>query len=165
MDGTKRFNVIEWRSFSRSGSSRGDLRAAPGKIVCAKRRIRLNTAYRNGEHWPLAQSLLVALDLAHRSGRGGEVLNAWTGPSGQAVRAMCASLLSWGMFTSMCGVRHRLRGAARPHRTPVCACYAWAADARDTGCRRSSTNITIGSQSHRLPICSPHVPNTVAPAI
>jgi hypothetical protein len=79
MDGTKRFNVIEWRSFSRSGSSRGDLRAAPGKIVCAKRRIRLNTAHREREHWPLAQPLLVALDLAHRSGRGVEVLNAWTG--------------------------------------------------------------------------------------
>lgn len=57
------------------------LRVAPTPVICANREDPAKyESNRNSEHWPLAQPLFVALDLAQDPGRGREVLNDWTPP-------------------------------------------------------------------------------------
>jgi DNA-binding transcriptional ArsR family regulator len=57
------------------------LRVAPTHIVCVQREDPTKHEWnRTHEHWPLAQPLFVALDLAQDPGRGRDVLNDWTPP-------------------------------------------------------------------------------------
>lgn len=56
------------------------LLVAPTPDICAHRKNPDGYANTNSEHWPLAQPLFVALDLARDPGRGREILNDWTPP-------------------------------------------------------------------------------------
>lgn len=64
------------------GADRGvTLRVAPTDLVCIRRVDPTNHDWnRTHEHWPLAQPLFVALDLAQDPGRGRDVLNDWNPP-------------------------------------------------------------------------------------
>ncbi len=53
------------------------VRVAPVPMVCARR---VDATSWTNEHWPLAQPLFVALDLAQDPGRGREILDNWTPP-------------------------------------------------------------------------------------
>jgi hypothetical protein len=54
----------------------GRIRVAPVPMVCARR---ISGGSRDvSEHWPLANPLFVALDLAQDPGRGREILDEWT---------------------------------------------------------------------------------------
>jgi hypothetical protein len=61
------------------GHERGcTVRAAPARWACQRR---VDGVLVNADtHWPLAQPLFVALDLATDPGRGREILEAWTPP-------------------------------------------------------------------------------------
>lgn len=53
------------------------LLVAPTPVICAHRQY----ATTHSEHWPIAQPLFVALDLAGDPGRGREILRDWTPPA------------------------------------------------------------------------------------
>ena len=69
----RRAVVLLGRALSRSVASCA-VQVAPVEAVCS-RRVDLAT---NPYEWPLAHPVFVALDLAQDSGRGREVLDAWT---------------------------------------------------------------------------------------
>jgi hypothetical protein len=58
-----------------ASSRAGRVRVAPVSLVCARR---VDATTWTDEHWPLADPLFVALDLAQDPGRGREILDAWT---------------------------------------------------------------------------------------
>ena len=58
------------------------IRLAPVSLVCDRRidATKITSPLTRVAHWPLAQPLFVALDLAQDPGRGHEILDAWTPP-------------------------------------------------------------------------------------
>lgn len=62
------------------GERAATLLVAPTPVICAERVDPNLYANARSEHWPIAQPLFVALDLASDPGRGREILNDWTPP-------------------------------------------------------------------------------------